>query len=214
MSGGIVRSMAQVLVLPPHARGVAVTDSWRLRNFLELGPFTSAVPCARLHVRAILREWHLTDLCETAELVASELVTNAVQASQQLADRPPIWLALMIEADEVLIAVWDANPKSVEYPTLRGDELPDPTADGGRGLFLVEHLTSDWGVHCPQDVIGKVVWAKLRCPYSADLKLSGRHNRRPPTQRTPYQEPMSQYVRLMDDLALLRRVRDGLRRLD
>jgi anti-sigma regulatory factor (Ser/Thr protein kinase) len=214
VSGGTVQNMAQVLVLLPHARGVAVTDSWRLRNFLELGPLTTAVPCARLHVRAILREWHLIELCETAELVASELVTNAVQASQQLADRPSIWLALMIEADEVLIAVWDANPKPVEYPTLSGDELPDPTTDGGRGLFLVEHLASDWGVHYPQDVVGKVVWAKLHCPYLADLELDGRNNRLPLPQRTPHQEPMAQYARLMDDLALLRRVRDGLRQLD
>ena len=165
MNGGIVQNMAQVLVLPLHARGVAVIDGWRLRNFLELGPLPSAVPCARLHVRAILREWHLAELGETAELVVTELVTNAVRASRQLADRPSIWLALMIETDEVLIAVWDADPKPVEYPTLSRDELPDLTADGGRGLFLVEHLTYDWGVHYPQDVVGKVVWAKLRCPY-------------------------------------------------
>jgi len=118
----------------------------------------------------------------------------------------------MIEADEVLIAVWDANPKPVEYPTLSGDELPDPTTDGGRGLFLVEHLASGRGVHYPQDVVGKVVWAKLRCPYLADLELDGRPNRLP--QRTSHQEPTAQYVRLMDDLALLRRVRDGLRRLE
>jgi anti-sigma regulatory factor (Ser/Thr protein kinase) len=214
VSDGIVQNMAQVLVLPPHARGVAVTDSWRLQNFLELGPLTSAVPCARLHVRAILREWHLTELCETAELVTSELVTNAVRASRQLADRPSIWLALMIEADEVLIAVWDANPKPVEYPALSEDELPDPTADGGRGLFLVEHLASDWGVHYPHDVAGKVVWAKLHGPYMPDLELDSRDNWLPLPQRMPHHEPMAQYVRLMDDLALLRRVRDGLRRLE
>jgi hypothetical protein len=37
----------------------------------------SAVPCARLHVRHLLREWDLAQLAEQAELVVSELLTNA-----------------------------------------------------------------------------------------------------------------------------------------
>jgi len=211
MTRTCVQNMAQVLVLSPHPRGAAATGSWRLRNFLELRPLPSAVPCARLHVRAIMREWHLSELGETAELVVSELVTNAVRVSQQLAYLPSVWLALMAEADEVLIAVWDANPKPVEYTALGEDELPDPTADGGRGLFLVEHLTSAWGVHYPEGIVGKVLWCRLHCPDLAYLELHGQQQL---PKRAPHQEPMAHYVRLIDDLAVLRRVRDGLRQLE
>ena len=48
---------------------------------LELGAFPGAVPCARLHARQMLWEWRLTGLSDIAELLISELVTNAVQIS-------------------------------------------------------------------------------------------------------------------------------------
>ena len=54
---------------------------WELRTFLELGALPTAVPCARLHVRQVLWEWHLGALADTTELLVSELVTNAVHAS-------------------------------------------------------------------------------------------------------------------------------------
>ncbi len=44
-----------------------------------LGALPSAVPCARLHARQVLWEWGLSKDAETAELLLSELVTNAVQ---------------------------------------------------------------------------------------------------------------------------------------
>jgi hypothetical protein len=39
-----------------------------------------AVACARLHVWHVLREWRLSAIPENAELLVSELVTNANQA--------------------------------------------------------------------------------------------------------------------------------------
>jgi anti-sigma regulatory factor (Ser/Thr protein kinase) len=189
---------------------VTTSGSNCFHSVLELGPLPSAVPCARLHARAIMREWDLTELCEAAELVVSELVTNAVRASEQLAYLPSIWLTLMIEADEVLIAVWDNNPKPMEYTALDEGELPDPTAAGGRGLFLVEHLTSAWGVHYPEDVIGKVVWGRLRRPDPGHLELE---KQQPLPKRVPHHECTAQRIRLLDGMAVLRRVRDGLSRL-
>jgi len=38
MTRTCVQNLAQVLVFPPRPRGAAVAFSWRLRNFLELGP--------------------------------------------------------------------------------------------------------------------------------------------------------------------------------
>jgi hypothetical protein len=66
--------------IPPLAdpQGNDVTGRWPLRTFLELGALPSAVPCARLHTRQLLWEWGLAaDLADTAELLVSEIVTNA-----------------------------------------------------------------------------------------------------------------------------------------
>jgi hypothetical protein len=57
---------------------------WPLRTQLELAALSSAVPCARGHVRSVALEWGLPGLADTAELLASELVTNAIQASERL----------------------------------------------------------------------------------------------------------------------------------
>jgi hypothetical protein len=56
---------------------LATTAPWPLQTLLELGAFPSAVPCARGYVRTVALEWGLPDLADTAELLASELVTNA-----------------------------------------------------------------------------------------------------------------------------------------
>ncbi len=52
-----------------------------LRSYLELGALPTAVPCARLHARHVLREWGLNGLAPDSELLVSELVTNAVKAT-------------------------------------------------------------------------------------------------------------------------------------
>ena len=57
------------------------------QSHLVLGALPSAVPCARLHARLVLAEWDLKPLAETAELIVSELVTNAVRASTGLPER-------------------------------------------------------------------------------------------------------------------------------
>ncbi len=52
------------------------------RSSLLLGALPSAVPCARLHTRQVLWEWGLSEIAGIAELLLSELVTNAVQAAR------------------------------------------------------------------------------------------------------------------------------------
>ena len=84
-AGGQARHAARppgaALRIPPLAdpQGNDVTARWPLRSFLELGALPSAVPCARLHTRHLLWEWHLTGLRDSAELVVCELVTNAIR---------------------------------------------------------------------------------------------------------------------------------------
>ena len=51
----------------------SVTAPWPLSSSLPLGAFRTATPCARLHARAVLTEWRLRGLAETAELVGELL---------------------------------------------------------------------------------------------------------------------------------------------
>ena len=130
---------------------------WPLRSFLELGAFPGAVPCARLHARQMLWEWRLTGLSDIAELLISELITNAVQISCTNAQTTPVRLWMMTNRTRMLILVWDSNP----LPPVRKSTSQDD--ENGRGLLLVETLSTRWDWYfLPQHNGGKVVWCELR----------------------------------------------------
>src|SRR5277367_1265207 len=107
------------------------------------------VPSARLHSRAILREWDLAGLADDAEVIVSELVTNAIRASGQ-----PVTLRLRAGRQTLLIEVHDAVP-GIPEPA---PHLPD--AESGHGLEIVAALSERWGYHHPPGG-GKVVWAAM-----------------------------------------------------
>jgi len=148
---------AWMMPIPPFTphRGHDMADQWPLQSFLELGPLPSAVPCARLHVRQLLWEWKLTDFSEAAELVVSELLTNAVQASQAMEFLTPVRMWLLSDKRRVLILIWDASPQ----PPVRMYSRDD--AENGRGLLLVETISTRWNWYFPHDPGGKVVWAQI-----------------------------------------------------
>lgn len=97
---------------------ITMTD-WPLRSYLPLGALPSAVPCARLHTKNVLWEWGLEQFIETAEIVVSELTTNAQKVSAELTGSrfdgrwrpgvPPIRLWLYSDKERVLIQVWDQD---------------------------------------------------------------------------------------------------------
>lgn len=138
-------------VAPPHP-DVSVLPP---QTHLALAAYPSAAPCARGHVQSVTLEWGLAELAGTAELLASELVTNAIQASQRLrmADTPVIQLWLVLDSGSIFIHVWDA---SSEIPVHRHSA---PDEEDGRGLMLVEALGKDWGVYKKDG--GKVVWVQI-----------------------------------------------------
>lgn len=135
------------------------------QSYLELGALPGAVPSARLHSRLVLIEWRLETLAETVELVVSELVTNAVAASEGLTGSrydgrwapgtPPVRLWLQADRQRVLVQVWDSNDRT----PMRQE--PDLDAEHGRGLLLVETLSTKWGSYRPQQSSGKIVWAEI-----------------------------------------------------
>src|SRR5271170_7404852 len=77
----------------------ADVGQWRLASRLELGPLPSAVSCARLHAKHIFREWNLAHVADDAELIVSELMTNALKAARQQPDIQPVTLHLLANRD-------------------------------------------------------------------------------------------------------------------
>lgn len=138
------------------------TNSWPLTSYLELGAFPTAASCARLHARQLMWEWGLEALIEVVELLLSELITNAVQASEGLVgsrykgkwipEKLPVRLWLHSDRQRVLIQVWDGNDRMPKR------QMPGLEAEAGRGLLLVESLSQKWGVYVPKGGEGKVVW--------------------------------------------------------
>jgi anti-sigma regulatory factor (Ser/Thr protein kinase) len=135
--------------------GADVAELWPLRGSLELGPLAIAVPRARQHVRQLLQEWSLTEFSETAELVVSELFTNAVHATRAAEAFAPVRLWLLADKQSALILVWDSSPRPPAQIDAAGD------AENGRGLLLVEAISTQWNWYVPHHFGGKVVWAQI-----------------------------------------------------
>ena len=123
-------------------------------SFLELAPLPSAVPCARLHAGHVLHEWGLRDHADDATLIVSELITNAVDASIVLPDRPPIALRLLATERSLVIEAWDQSPLDLE------PHEADSDAECGRGLTVVAALSDRWGTE-RTGYQRKIVWAEL-----------------------------------------------------
>jgi anti-sigma regulatory factor (Ser/Thr protein kinase) len=136
-----------------HRAGEASVGAWPKRSFLELGALPSAIPYARLHARQLIWEWRLDALSAKVELIVSELVTNAVQASRSLPEPWPVRLWLLMGTNGILILVWDAS----EQVPVRMDANAE--REGGRGLLLVEVMSSQWSWYSTPDLGGKIVWA-------------------------------------------------------
>jgi anti-sigma regulatory factor (Ser/Thr protein kinase) len=136
----------------------ASTEPPLLTSHLELGPLLTAAGSARGHVRAVLTEWGLDELSDVTELLVSELITNAVVVTQAL-DAPlpfPVRLWVYATRKRVRVTVWDADPQP---PVLREDV--DVQAENGRGLWIVDALSSRWGWYAPPVVGGKCVWCEI-----------------------------------------------------
>jgi anti-sigma regulatory factor (Ser/Thr protein kinase) len=162
MSGCIGTVMAEHHpVTTSAADGDALRPVLRL-SAVELRPLPGAVPSARLHTRFVLCEWGFPAIATDAELIVSELVTNAVVhgsvTAGAAAGQPPVRLRLSGRAGGVCVEVWDCGE---EMPRLRADPLSEEP--GGRGLLLVAELASRWGA-CRTEGGGKRVWAALVTP--------------------------------------------------
>jgi anti-sigma regulatory factor (Ser/Thr protein kinase) len=124
----------------------------------ELAATPESVREARRFTRSTLQRWDLAALLESMELVASELVTNALRYAVPLgAPGAPVRLSLVRWTSRVVCAVRDP---STAGPVAKA---PDFVAETGRGLHLVDSFSENWGWH-PLAGAGKVVWALFLAP--------------------------------------------------
>lgn len=105
--------------------------------------------------RGLLVEYALSlpaGLIQDALLLVSELVSNAVQHGQ-----PEIVLRIRRRPPGIGVSVQDRGPGQVVRPS---GQL-DPRATRGRGLRIVEAVSSAWGVEPAVPPPGKIVWFEL-----------------------------------------------------
>jgi DNA-binding NarL/FixJ family response regulator len=119
---------------------------------IDLPHELSSAARARQFVTDHVRAWKLDDLLDDALLVTSELAANAITHANS--------------SCRIRLSV---NPATLRIDVLdRGVGTPEPqpesrTAEHGRGLHLVDALTTAWGLEVlPGE--GKLVWAELSRP--------------------------------------------------
>jgi serine phosphatase RsbU (regulator of sigma subunit) len=138
-----------VALLIARLRGIPSTD---VAQWL-LDPRPTTPRQVRRLVHRALADWDLLPACgEVAELLASELATNAIRYASR-----PIGLRLM-RTDVLMCEVSDDDH---DLPTLQA--VAD-TDEAGRGLMLVSRLAQRWGVNRTNQ--GKAVWFELALPAS------------------------------------------------
>jgi len=115
---------------------------------VRLSADPSSASSAREFVRVHLLSHGLGHLVEDVRLVVSELATNAVRHAGCR-----FTVVLEVSDHAVLLSVADSSP------TVPVRRLVDPWEGGGRGLALVEGLSSRWGVDATTR--SKTVWASF-----------------------------------------------------
>jgi len=114
---------------------------------LPTGP--AAACAARSLVRAAIESWDVPVDYDTAALLTSELVTNAIRHE----DGHEVTLVITLADDYFGVDVHDTSPGVPVQADLPAD------AETGRGLMLVDTLASDWGFYWTPE--GKAVYFTL-----------------------------------------------------
>jgi anti-sigma regulatory factor (Ser/Thr protein kinase) len=119
----------------------------------------SSVPTARHFVESILAAWQLPDLAWNSTLIVSELAANAALHAHGAS------FSIRVQAEDGVVRL-EVDDGSLRLPQQRSYS---DDATTGRGLRLVQELSSEWGVN--PSTAGKTVWAVLRPGDNADEGL-------------------------------------------
>jgi anti-sigma regulatory factor (Ser/Thr protein kinase) len=117
-------------------------------------PELASAAATRRFAEQVLGDWGCDALVESARLLVSELVVNAV-----LHARTDGWLRLELHDGRLRVEVHDASTANLQPRSY----APDATT--GRGLMILDALADRWGVEL--DDAGKTVWFELDPPLPA-----------------------------------------------
>jgi anti-sigma regulatory factor (Ser/Thr protein kinase) len=149
--------------MPAHASSVHASSSALMARF-GLAASPSAPYQARCHVRHTMASWGIGgEVIETAALIASELVANAANATNAAnaanaagaASVGNILLTLCYARQALRIEVSDV---STNPPMLT--QVP-PEAESGRGMLIIDALTTEWSYSFLPAGLGKTVYCVL-----------------------------------------------------
>ena len=124
------------------------SDRGEQRWLRGLPPLPRSVRDARTFVGTALADTGHRDLLEDAEQAISEVVTNAVVHAGTVID-----VTVWVGGSRVRVGVRD---RSIRLPHTRDYAV---TARTGRGMRLLDMVTTSWGVEAEED--GKTVWFDL-----------------------------------------------------
>ncbi|MGW1863992.1 ATP-binding protein [Streptomyces sp. cg40] len=134
-------------------------NSERFVSHLELAAQSEAVRWARRHTRDVLSAWSVPgDDIDATALAVSELVTNAVKHAAPPDDDPsptPATLTLRHRQTHLIVEVADPDTR----PPV-GNAASAASDESGRGLFIVDTISKEWGYYLPPTG-GKVVWCVM-----------------------------------------------------
>ncbi|MCF6525133.1 ATP-binding protein [Streptomyces sp. JJ36] len=138
-----------------HRAGPALARP--LRDAFHLPAVDTSVAEARHRVLDRLRAWGVAEQsCEDAELLVSELFTNAVRHT----DSEKVGCELWMIGVRLRLEVTDEGGNRGLLPRTRS---ADADGEGGRGLLLVSVLADEWGIRPDDRDQGHAVWAELPC---------------------------------------------------
>lgn len=130
----------------------SVPDSSRSRSKeLRAGPRTPQE--ARLFLSEALQSFEVEVDKDAAHLLTSEIASNAVRHGKE-----PIDVSVSVEEEGLRVSIFDRgsgfNPDELSF-----DQSLSADTEGGRGLQLVQLLSSEWGVRRRDE--GTEVWFRL-----------------------------------------------------
>ena len=146
---------AEELELPDYPVGDAVVELRSQRVApprearMRLPAEARSASDARKFVSSVLHSWRMGELVEgDLELLTSEVASNAVRHAASE-------FSVIVRYDGAVVRI-EVGDGSRALPVARN---PKPDDTGGRGMFIVEKLSSSWGVSPTVD--GKRVWFEL-----------------------------------------------------
>ncbi|GAA3422677.1 ATP-binding protein [Streptosporangium vulgare] len=137
--------------------GAETVPALGLLGRVDLPGVAGSVSTARRYVRRVLEDSGQPDTYD-AELLVSELVSNAVRHSESGRAGGRVTVVVANLGDVIRVAVIDEGASTC-VPVIPSE--PDEESEGGRGLWLVSEVALSWGWYEGAAGRKRVVWFQL-----------------------------------------------------